>query len=258
MAINTSWGLDPVKRRSTTDQVLDEIRAAILAGRMKPNDQLPEAALAQTFGTGRSAIREALRQLVQEGLVVSELNRGAHVRPISRDDVLDVYLARQAIEVAAVQRAIERQDWLELHDLRAAQERIRAAAAPDAAQPPSAELIAADLDFHRAMVALAGSPRLSRAHEPLAAESQMLLNWHPVYPGADYAGDHEVLLAAFESRDPNVADAARDHLILSLDLILQETKRYADRLAAADHLADAGGPAGGEPDTETTRGAAGA
>lgn len=258
MAINTSWGLDPVKRRSTTDQVLDEIRAAILAGRMKPNEQLPEAALAQTFGTGRSAIREALRQLVQEGLVVSELNRGAHVRPISREDVLDVYLARQAIEVAAVQRAIERQDWLELHPLRAAQERILAAAPADAAQPPSAELIAADLDFHRAMVALAGSPRLSRAHEPLAAESQMLLNWHPGYPGADYAGDHAVLLAAFESRDPNVADAARDHLSLSLDLILQETKRYADRLAAADRLADTGGPPGGEPDTETTRGATGA
>ena len=86
----------------------------------------------------------------------------------------------------------------------------------------------------------------------------MLLNWHPVYPGADYAGDHAVLLAAFESRDPNAADAARDHLTLSLELILQETKRYAERLAAADRLADGGGPPGGEPDKETTRGATGA
>jgi DNA-binding GntR family transcriptional regulator len=236
VSINTSWGLDPVKRRSTTDQVLQEIRAAILAGRIKPRDQLPEAALAQTFGTGRSAIREALRQLVQEGLVISELNRGAHVRPISREDILDVYLARQAIEVAAVQRAIQRQDRLELCDVRAAQQRIIEASPPDAAQPPSAELIAADLDFHRAMVALAGSPRLSRAHEPLAAESQMLLNWHPVYPGADYAGDHEVLLRALESRDPNVADVARDHLTLSLDLILEEAKAYAGRLVTAERL----------------------
>jgi hypothetical protein len=46
--------------------VLQEIRDAILAGRMKPSEQLPEAALARTFGTGRSAIREALRQLVQD------------------------------------------------------------------------------------------------------------------------------------------------------------------------------------------------
>ncbi len=233
MATNTSWGLDPVKRRSTTDQVLQAIRSAIVAGRMKPGELLPEAALAQTFGTGRSAIREALGKLVQEGLVVSELNRGAHVRPITREDVLDVYLAREAIEVAAVQRAIERQDWLDLEALRAAQIRIENSSPADADQPPPPELIAADLDFHRAMVALAGSPRLSRAHEPLAAESQMLLNFHPVYPGADYAGDHRRLLIAIESRDPNIAAAAREHLVLSSELIAQETKRYADRMAGA-------------------------
>jgi DNA-binding GntR family transcriptional regulator len=246
--------LDPVKRRSTTDQVLHEIRAAILAGRIKPREQLPEAALAHTFGTGRSAIREALRQLVQEGLVISELNRGAHVRPISREDILDVYLARQAIEVAAVQRAIQRQDRLELADVRAAQARIVQASPPDIEQPPSPELIAADLDFHRGMVALAGSPRLIRAHEPLAAESQMLLNWHPIYPGSDYAGDHDVLLRALESRDPNVADVARDHLTLSVDLILQEAKAYAGRLATAERLVHTDGPEPGD-DIEITRGA---
>jgi DNA-binding GntR family transcriptional regulator len=243
-----------VKRRSATDQVLQEIRDAILAGRMKPNEQLPEAALARTFGTGRSAIREALRQLVQEGLVVSELNRGAHVRPISREDVLDVYRAREAIEVAAVQRAIERQDRLELGDLRAAQERIETFSPVGSLQPPSPDLIAADLDFHRAMVALAGSPRLIRAHEPLAAESQMLLNWHPVYPLSDYAGDHRRLLTAIESRDPNVAGVARQHLTLTSELILQETRRYADRVATAQRLVDSEDPSR-RGDMKTKRGA---
>jgi DNA-binding GntR family transcriptional regulator len=251
VSINTSWGLDPVKRRSTTDQVLQEIRAAILAGRMKPCEPLPEAALAETFGTGRSAIREALGKLVQEGLVISELNRGAHVRPISRDDVLDVYLAREAIEVAAVQRAIERQDWLDLSPLRGAQRRIEESSPADRNQPPSPELIAADLDFHRAMVALAGSPRLSRAHEPLAAESQMLLNFHPVYPGSDYTGDHQRLLAAIESRDPNIADVAREHLTLSSELIVQETKRYADRLAGEETVVS-GATASTDGDRHTT------
>jgi DNA-binding GntR family transcriptional regulator len=236
VAIKTSWGLGTVERRSTTDQVLHEIRAAILAGRIKPSEQLPEAALAKAFGCGRSAIREALRHLVQEGLVVAELNRGARVRPILADDVLDVYLARTAIEVAAVQRAIERQDRLELGALRAAQKRIREASPADVAAPPSPELIAADIDFHRAMVALAGSPRLRRAHEPLAAESQMLLNWHPVYSGADYAGDHQLLLDALETLDPNAAEVARAHLELTSDLILEEARRYADRLASAERL----------------------
>ena len=225
-----------MERRSTTDQVLYELRAAILAGRIKPSEQLPEAALAQTFGTGRSAIREAIRHLVQEGLVVSEHSRGARVRSVSAEDIYDVYLAREAIEVAAAQHAIERQDQLDLSALQGAFERIVGASPADLNSNPSPELIAADLDFHRAMVALAGSPRLTRAHEPLAAESQILLNWHPVYPGADYVGDHSRLLAAFESRDPNVADIAREHLRLSSELLITEAGSYARRLEMADSL----------------------
>jgi DNA-binding GntR family transcriptional regulator len=225
-----------VQRRSTTDQVLHELRAAILAGRIKPREQLRETALAEVFGTGRSAIREALRHLVQEGLVISELNRGAWVRPISAEDVIDVYLARAAIEVAAVRTVVRRDDGVEIAILTAAQDRIRAACPTDCAESPSHELIAADIDFHRAMVSLAGSPRLSRAHEPLAAESQMLLNWHPVYSVSDYVSDHQALLDAIQARDPGAVEIARSHLQLTADLIVAEARRYAARLASADSL----------------------
>jgi DNA-binding GntR family transcriptional regulator len=232
-----SWGLGTVERRSTTDQVLHELRAAIVAGRIPPREPLPEVALAQTFGTGRSAIREALRTLVQEGLVVSELNRGAWVKPLSTEDVIDVYLARTAIEVAAVRAARERATPPDLTALRAAQARISAACVPvNGSECPSHDLIAADIDFHRELVALAGSPRLSRAHEPLAAESQMLLNWHPVYPISDYASDHQRLLDALESGDANPDEAVRAHLTLTVDLISQEAARYASRLASAGSL----------------------
>jgi DNA-binding GntR family transcriptional regulator len=233
---HAAWGLGAVERRSATDQVLQELRAAILAGRIKPTEQLPEATLAHAFGTGRSAIREALRHLVQEGLVISELNRGARVRPVSIEDVIDVYRARSAIEVAAVGAALERGEGLDVRPLLHAQERIRAVAPGDGSQTPSRQLIAADIDFHRAMVGLAGSPRLSRAHEPLAAESQMLLNWHPVYSVSDYVGDHQLLLDAIQRRDPAAGDVVRAHLALTVDLIVQEATRYADRLASAESL----------------------
>ncbi|MBV8710338.1 MAG: GntR family transcriptional regulator, partial [Solirubrobacterales bacterium] len=52
-----TWGLTAVERRSTTDHVLAELRAAIVAGRIGPNEPLRESALARTLGTGRSAIR---------------------------------------------------------------------------------------------------------------------------------------------------------------------------------------------------------
>ena len=236
MPDHTAWGLGTVERRSTTDQVLHELRAAILAGRIKPTEQLPEVALAQAFGTGRSAIREAIRQLVQEGLVITEINRGAHVRPVSTADVIDVYRARTAIEVAAVTALLEHPDDVDIAPLRAAQQRIGGLCTSDGNGSPPPELIAADIDFHRVMVSLAGSPRLSRAHEPLAAESQMLLNWHPVYSSSDYVADHQQLLAAIEDRDPAAGDVVRAHLVLSVSLLVEEASRYAHRLTSAESL----------------------
>jgi DNA-binding GntR family transcriptional regulator len=233
---HTAWGLGTVERRSTTDQVLHELRTAILGGRIKPTEQLPEVALAQAFGTGRSAIREAIRQLVQEGLVVTEINRGARVRAVSISDLIDVYRARTAIEVAAVRALLEQPDGFDVAPLQSAQQRIRDVCPADGSEAPSRELIAADMDFHRVMVSLAGSPRLSRAHEPLAAESQMLLNWHPVYPVSDYVTDHQKLLQAIVDRDPAAGDVVREHLVLSLDLLTEEASRYADRLTSAESL----------------------
>ena len=229
LADTQSWGLTAVERRSTTDHVLAELRAAIVAGRIGPNEPLREAALARTLGTGRSAVREAIRQLVQEGLVEYRINRGAFVRVLSVADADDVYVAREVIEVCAVRHALEHDEPLDLDPLRAALERIIAAAdATPSDEPAGSELIAADLDFHREMVRLSGSPRLSRAHETLAAEAQMLLHHQPVYSPVEYAADHTILLEAIERRDPTAPDSVRDHLRLSARLIAGEIARLSE------------------------------
>jgi DNA-binding GntR family transcriptional regulator len=222
MGATERWGLTAVPRRSTTENVLAELRAAIVTGRIGPMEPLREVALAETLGTGRSAIREAIRHLVQEGLVEYRLNRGCYVRTLSVEDANDVYLAREAIETKAVQRALECGE-LDLEPLRAAFARIAAAAQATAADDtPGPSLIAADLDFHREMVRLGGSPRLTRAHETLAAEAQMLMLHQPVYPPTDYAADHGVLLDAIERRDPEAPARVREHLRLSTTLIAGE------------------------------------
>ena len=201
---------------------------------MSPGESLPEASLAKAFGTGRSAIREALRHLVQEGLVISELNRGARVRDLDTDDVVDLYRTRAAIEVAAVTIVLERTDRNDVAQLQAAQQRIRDASHAGGQQAPPPELIAADIDFHRVMVGLANSARLTRAHEPLAAESQMLLNWHPVYSLSDYVADHQQLLDAIETRDPRAVQRVRAHLELSSELIVGVARRLDHSRAADD------------------------
>jgi DNA-binding GntR family transcriptional regulator len=226
LADSQTWGLTAVERRSTTDHVLAELRSAIVSGRIGPNQALRETALARTLGTGRSAIREAIRQLVQEGLVEYRLNKGSFVRVLSVADADDVYLAREAIETGAVRHALQGDRPLDLEPLRAALERVTAAAAatpPD--EPAGTELIAADLDFHRELVRLSGSPRLRRAHETLAAEAQMLLAHQPVYSPVEYAADHTILFDAIARRDPGTPELVRDHLRLSADLIGGEITR---------------------------------
>jgi DNA-binding GntR family transcriptional regulator len=121
-----------VDRQSTTDQVCAQLRMAILEGRVPPGERLREVVLAEIFGTGRSAIREALRQLVHEGLVVMAPNRGSRVRDFSENDLLDIYAARETIETAAVSRAMRTGSRLDVSGLRAARPRTH----PHRHRPP--------------------------------------------------------------------------------------------------------------------------
>jgi DNA-binding GntR family transcriptional regulator len=222
-AATDTWQLGSIDRASTTEQVLQELREAIIDGRIAQGEPLREVSLASAFGTGRSAVREAIRQLVQEGLLDYELHRGAFVRVMSLADRLDVYVAREAIESGAARRAVEVAGTADLSDLRVALADLRATA--HGHDRVTEDLIAADIRFHQELVRLAGSPRLTRAHETLAAETRMLLRHHPAYPWSDYIGDHERLFDAIEQRDPRAPQLVAEHLRLSAQLIGDELAR---------------------------------
>jgi DNA-binding GntR family transcriptional regulator len=219
-ALSHNWRLGAIDRSSTTEQVLQELREAIIDGRIAQGEALREVSLARTLGTGRSAVREAVRQLVQEGLVDYELHRGAFVRVMSLADRLDVYVAREAIEAGVARRAVEASPPLDLSALRAAMQDLRTRA--HGHDRVTDDLIDADIRFHEELVRLAGSPRLTRAHETLAAETRMLLRHHPAYPWSDYVSDHERLFDAIEQRDRRAPEYVIEHLRLSARLIGEE------------------------------------
>lgn len=224
MTVGT-WRLRSIERASTTEQVLTELRDAIVDGRIPQGEQLREVPLSRELGTGRSAVREALRQLVQEGLVEHQMHRGAVVRVVSLEDRLDVYGAREAIEAGAVRQILDRDEPVDLSPLREALEALRQAFS--CREDLSDDAIAADIRFHQELVGLCGSPRLSRAHATLAAETRMLLRHHPVYPAAEYIADHERLIEALERRDPGTQELVVQHLRLSARLIGEEIARGA-------------------------------
>ncbi len=215
----TDWSIDGLKRESTTEQATQALRSAIISGQIPQGESLREVQVATMLGTGRSAVREAIRHLVQEGLVEHELHRGAHVRLLTDEDVRDIYSAREAIEPYAAELLQRRDEGLDTAPLAATvRELERVARGKD--KPPD-RLIELDIHFHQQLVDLAGSRRLSRAHETLAAEARMVLHHHPVLPLADYAFQHRELLTALEECDPELPAMVRRHLQDSAATLLQ-------------------------------------
>jgi DNA-binding GntR family transcriptional regulator len=132
------------------------LRRRILAGEIRPGHPLREVALAAELGVSRNTLREILLMLAAEGLVQHVPHHGARVVRLGVRDARDIYLVRQVIECAAIERAASRP--LEVSEyLSAAVERLEdAAAAHDLDR-----LVEADLGFHRALAAVLESDRLS-------------------------------------------------------------------------------------------------
>ena len=193
-------GLDPVVQESTPAIIARGLRRAISDGSFAPGDQLGEAALARTLGVSRGPLREAMQRLTQEGLLVSHRNRGLFVADLTPEAVADMYLLRTTIETAALQRVLESGAGARTADeLDSAVD----AMAARAEEPRSAAMVAADLDFHHALVEAARSPRLSRVHETVLVETSMCLHaMSATYSDADSRlSEHRAIAEAVRAGD---------------------------------------------------------
>lgn len=94
--------------RTVAEQVHDFIQRALLAGQLNPGDRLAEGELASALGISRTPIREALRQLDNDGLVVVLPHRGTFVRTLDPRRGRELYEARLLLEPAAVRAAVSR------------------------------------------------------------------------------------------------------------------------------------------------------
>lgn len=90
------------------DVVFNTLRQAILKGELKPGERLMEIALAERLGVSRTPIREAMRKLELEGLVVMIPRRGAQVANITEKDLNDVLEVRMALESVAIEKACKK------------------------------------------------------------------------------------------------------------------------------------------------------
>ena len=162
-----------IPRATFASMVGERIRTNIIEGVLRPGSQLNEVELADSFGVSRGPVREALQRLIQEGLLRSEPHRGVFVPVMSAEDIVDIYLAREALETAAVRRITATSRAATAY--KALDKSVRGM--ESAEQAGDWGLVASrDLDFHTTLVAAAGSPRLERMFTTVISETRLCLS----------------------------------------------------------------------------------
>lgn len=142
--MTSEFSIDINQYMPLREVVFTTLRQAILKGELKPGERLMEITLANRLGVSRTPIREAIRKLELEGLVVMVPRKGAHVAKITLQELNDVLEVRRGLEELAITKACERITEEELDELEASAMRFEKLLKAGEIM----ELAAEDVKFH--------------------------------------------------------------------------------------------------------------
>jgi len=193
------------KKPSYRERVADALRAALIAGELRPGEVYSAPALAARFGVSATPVREAMLDLAKEGLVDTVPNKGFRVTAVSEKQLDEYTHIRSLIEIPTTVSLTATADPVALEALRpAAQESVTAAATGD--------LIAhveADMRFHLGLLALAGNDHLVEVVRDLRKRSR-LYGLHALVRAGRLeasAAEHLDILDALIARDEEAVRA---------------------------------------------------
>lgn len=207
-------------RTSRTQDTYERLRAAIITGRLRPNERLVEAELAERLEVSRTPVRECLHRLASEGLVTNR-RRGWVVHEHTPDEIRDVYDLRAALEGFAARLAAERAT----PEQTATMEQLAAVDPATYADPPRTDLVDYNQTFHDTVVIAAGSARLA---ETIRRSREYYFNHRiaAVYTPADVAAalaGHRAIAAAVKGHDADAAERlTRAHVYEALELAVHK------------------------------------
>ena len=184
-----------------------QIREMIISGELAPGAVIREGELSDRLDISKSPLREALRQLHQDGLIVTVSNKGSRVAPLTEDDIKEIYGLREYTEAMAVRLASERRTPADLTALRdnidALEQGVREGRVRDVAER--------DIEFHLLLTQAARHRRLQRIQESLQSEMLRLVmrqfaDWGEVAE-TDAVRKHTAIVDAIEAGDGDAAEA---------------------------------------------------
>jgi DNA-binding GntR family transcriptional regulator len=211
LQMTSDFSVDMNEYLPLRDVVFNTLRQAILKGELKPGERLLEIALAERLGVSRTPVREAMRKLEQEGLVVMIPRRGAQVASITEKDLNDVLEVRIALENVAIEKACKLITEDELGRLWVAAKEFE----KTKAEGNLVRLAETDVAFHEIIYQASDNKRLNQVLNNL--REQMYRYRLEYIKDEDKRQilivEHEHILAAIKAR--NIAEAknaAREHI----------------------------------------------
>jgi DNA-binding GntR family transcriptional regulator len=214
MSLAQSWTSAGVQRTAAPlrAQVTNAVRQAILDARLQPGQRLVERELVEGLGVSRTTVREALRELEAEGLIITIPQKGAVVRTLSRSEAEDLYDVRAGLESLIVNRFTHRACEDDVRRLRAA---FDVFAEVSASAAPVGEVLAAKDGFYCVLIAGARSDVLKQLLEGIQGQVQVLRARSLSRPGrrAGAVSELRAVVEAIEAKDADRASAlCADHV----------------------------------------------
>lgn len=204
-------GLDLAAPRPMPDRIAEAIRQAIVGGELLPGQRINESELAAAHAISRTPIREALRMLQQEGLVVVKPRRGAFVKPLGPEEALEVYAVKSMTEGFAARLATQRMSDQDLERLAGYFARMER----EADQPTGQRYLEASRVFHDFIMEAARNGTLLEIYRGLERKIHWLRGLSLSRPDRIPASlaEHRAILDAMRRREAELAERlTRDHV----------------------------------------------
>lgn len=205
----------------SSEFVYRSLKERIVSGDLPPDSRLIELSIAAQFGVSRTPVREALKRLAAENLVLADPTRGMVVHEPDHAEIEDTFELRMALDGLAARLAAHRITPSELAHLRMIVESMREAIELDRRE----QMVAANVRFHDVIYLAAGNRMLARVAKDLRDfvrrfTTLKIASSDRVHHVVD---EHQAILAALEARDPEAAEhASHAHL--------EEARTYMVRL----------------------------
>lgn len=191
--------------RSLTRLLAEELKTAIITGKLAPGERLSEKKLASSLNVGQVPLREALRRLEAEGYVTFLSNQEMAVSKPTMEDLQEYYTIASVLEGLAARLAVERAQPEELSRLRELHQLLREAYQ----KRDLSRYYEANSNFHHFIAEIARNERLYRLVEQMRQEIQKtrILSLH-LPQRLDYSmREHDQILDAFLKKNPELAEA---------------------------------------------------